>query len=268
MDEVRLPRGGPTDTELEARLFALAGELAWPETPQLNVAEPKASRPLPLRRRQILVAAAIVLLALGTALAISGGFRDSVAGLFGVDGLSIELRRNPESGEGINPATNLSIGTEISLDEATNQLPFGPLVPETLGSPDAVFLRTLPGNDQMLSLVYLPSDRVPETAETGVGLLLMQFASTFDSAQLVKTLITDFSQVQIVYFDGHEAYWIEGLSELTILSDPSTGVSEESTRPTANVLIWQDDDVTYRLESALARDEALAIAESLRPAEG
>ena len=36
------------------------------------------------------------------------------------------------------------------------------------------------------------------------------------------------------------------------------------TRMAANALVWADDGVTYRFESALPRDRALAVAKSLQ----
>jgi hypothetical protein len=34
----------------------------------------------------------------------------------------------------------------------------------------------------------------------------------------------------------------------------------------ANVLLWTEGDITYRLESSLPLDEARRVAESLKPA--
>ena len=40
----------------------------------------------------------------------------------------------------------------------------------------------------------------------------------------------------------------------------------DTARLAANTLLWERDGVTYRLESALDRDAALAIARQLTPA--
>ena len=65
--------------------------------------------------------------------------------------------------------------------------------------------------------------------------------------------------------NGAEGYWAEGLTQLTILADPSAGWDGSTTRPSANMLIWQENGVAYRMESALSMQEALEITRSMQP---
>lgn len=92
----------------------------------------------------------------------------------------------------------------------------------------------------------------------------MEFQANEASGPLIKRVAVggEPEPVQI-----HEApgFWISGTSMLVIAPDPSVGFMDSEGRPSANVLIWQRDGITFRLETALARDEALRLAESIRP---
>jgi hypothetical protein len=50
-----------------------------------------------------------------------------------------------------------------------------------------------------------------------------------------------------------------------VLTDRNGDFVHDSSRLAGNTLIWTDGDVTYRLESALDRDEAIDLASTLRP---
>jgi hypothetical protein len=56
-----------------------------------------------------------------------------------------------------------------------------------------------------------------------------------------------------------------GSSELVISQDPSAGFAPVS-RPSADVLIWEEDGMAYRLEVNLLMSDAITVAESLQPA--
>jgi hypothetical protein len=65
-----------------------------------------------------------------------------------------------------------------------------------------------------------------------------------------------------IQVNGHRGVWIAGSHNLTLLPDPSRGCCEE-TRSAGNVLLWEQDGLIFRLESALSHKEAIAIAESV-----
>ena len=44
----------------------------------------------------------------------------------------------------------------------------------------------------------------------------------------------------------------------------SVAPSTKNARLAGNTLLWERDGITYRLEAALARDDAIAVAVSLR----
>jgi hypothetical protein len=71
--------------------------------------------------------------------------------------------------------------------------------------------------------------------------------------------------VQLVRVGDQAAYWIEGEPHEVVITDRNGDFVHDSSRLAGNTLIWTDGDVTYRLESALDRDEAIDLASTLRP---
>jgi hypothetical protein len=69
--------------------------------------------------------------------------------------------------------------------------------------------------------------------------------------------------IQETTVDGRYALWVEGpyVLELTDRNYVERYLLEGGT------LVWEADGVTYRLETRLTLEEAIRIAESLRPVE-
>jgi hypothetical protein len=298
MTEPRNPFAGWTDDEIARALSELGARLAFPPTPDLAVAVRSATvPPLPAARgrvrrfpvRRVFAAAAIVLLALVAGLLLSGGFRSTVADLFGVRGVRIVIERetptptptmapspspSPYVGGGGPVAspraeatpvgTGLLLGRRVTLAEAQAAVPYPIHVPTlgSLGEPDEVYLRTLPDGNRMVSFIYLPAPGLPETQQTGVGALLMQFEARDNIDYIAKNMALD-TPWAIVEINDHRALWIEGAHQLTLLPDPSLGCCGAPSRTAANVLLWEQDGLTFRLESSLNENGAIAIAGSV-----
>jgi hypothetical protein len=250
-----------SNDDLESQLAALGTQLEWGPTPDLTsevMATISAPAPLPQpdHRRRWLAAAAMALLLVGALLAGSSSIRDSVAEFLGIDGLRIEFGE-PET----TPTSMPNLGTPTTQQDLARWLPFTPMQPAALGEPDAVYLRILDNGDTLGILAWEPGDSLPRTAETNLGALLLQFAPPEDTGMMLKTVGLSTGTVTDTVVDGNRAFWVTGASELTIFDGQST-----ESRPTGNVLIWQQDGIGFRLESALTMDEAIAIAESLEPA--
>ena len=236
----------------------------------------------PSPRRAIAVAA-LALVVLGVAvLALAPDVRDTVAGWFGVRGIRIvfvEETPTPAPTPTVPAATpaasptaaplgaNLLLGERMTLEEAQARVSFPILVPDParLGSPDEIYLRHRADGD-MVSFVYYPRPDLPAAAETGVGLLLVQFEAP-ENAFLMEKGAAPSNEVRIVDVNGDDALWLGGAHYLMIAPDPSLegGDGERSTRMATNVLLWDEDGVTYRLESDLSMAQAIALAEGLAP---
>jgi hypothetical protein len=70
-------------------------------------------------------------------------------------------------------------------------------------------------------------------------------------------------RVREVQVGDRDAYWITGETQLVLDQDPSETFDDLIARDSGNVLLWELDGITFRLETALDLSDALAIAESV-----
>jgi hypothetical protein len=63
---------------------------------------------------------------------------------------------------------------------------------------------------------------------------------------------------------GQPGYWFSGEPHFFTYLDATGQFRDEQTRLAGNTLIWQRGDLTLRIEGQITRQEALAIAESMR----
>ena len=176
-------------------------------------------------------------------------------------GAPVEIPRTatPES---INPATATPrsdaydllldlnrLAGETTLANAREKVPYEILLPTGFEEPDYAFLQEADGF--MTILVWLdPND--PEK-------ILMSLHFIPEGSWLIRKLQPNV--IKETQVKGQRAFWTVG-SYFLILTNGNT----EFTRlMDGNVLIWEGDRVTYRLESNLSIQEAIKIAESLKP---
>lgn len=284
MNSPHQPRSPMPDAALERDLLDLGSSIAWPPTPDLVPgirarlhAPPTAQRGWRTRSiafRRPFAIAAVILLALVAGVLLASGLRHTVADILGVRGIRIVIERvHPTVPPTVVPGSppvpvgqRLLLGDRLDLKAAQRLAGFrihAP-APDQLGQPDEVYARSMPGGTVMISLVYLPDTRLPETAETGVGLLLMEFTATSDTGYLVKSLAGD-GKLSAITVNGREGWWVEGTSHLIMLTDPTGGCCPGSRRASGNILLWEQGGITFRMESALPRDAADTIASSVTP---
>jgi hypothetical protein len=106
-------------------------------------------------------------------------------------------------------------------------------------------------------LAWDPRLDIPAIRDLAWGTVLMEFRG--DAAVAGKTVFAGASSIDVVHVDGENAYWITGVHTLTI----ATPLGTRDLRITGNVLIWQRGGLTYRMETALSLDRAIAIAGSM-----
>ena len=142
---------------------------------------------------------------------------------------------------------------ETTLADAQTSIKFRillPSYPADLGMPDHVYLQN-PG-DSMLILVWL------DQAQGGrVRMSLQEIApgswaiGKFNPPVLEEVLV-----------NGKQAAWTEG----PYMVEMKNGNYEDRRLIIGHVLIWEQGHITYRLETDLPVDEAIKVAESLKPA--
>lgn len=79
-----------------------------------------------------------------------------------------------------------------------------------------------------------------------------------------KKLTSQKTIVERVEVNGAEGYWLTGEPHVFYYQVNEAAVAEESIRLVENVLLWEQDGVTLRIETAGTLDQALEIAASLR----
>jgi hypothetical protein len=187
-------------------------------------------------------------------LVLSPQAREAVADLLGVAGIEIELR--PELEEPVG--ARLDLGREVAIGELVESVDFAVSVPALAGEPDGVYL-----SDGQVNMVWEGGESLPAAGDTGVGLLYTQFPSESVSDRLVKGVGGE-TTVVAVEVAGSSGLWIEGPHVISREDDSGIRI-EETLRLAGNVLIWESDDVTHRIETTVGLEETLRIAESVEP---
>ncbi|MCB0197548.1 MAG: hypothetical protein KDJ65_36720 [Anaerolineae bacterium] len=147
----------------------------------------------------------------------------------------------------------LELAGETSLAEAQDQGNYViklPTYPADLGQPDRVFVQDFAG--PVIILVWLdPND--PERVRLSLHML---GPNTY--AQKLQPKRIESSEVR-----GQPALWAQG-PYLLQFQQGNTTVINPGRLINGHVLIWLEDEITYRLETDLPMAEAVRIAESLR----
>jgi hypothetical protein len=248
-----------TNEQVAAALAALGPELAYPPTPSLRNAvlarleteRATGARPvLPRRalwsRRRVLVLATVGLLA---ALALAAAARFAIG--------TIEIRVQP----GVTPSASLppvapgALGEPEPAEDAVALAGFEPSLPSG-PAPDEVYVVDSPFGDPGLLFAWRPSATYPALPGTDWGLMLMAFQG--DEESVVKS-VQAFEDVHDVSVHGASAAWIPVPHVLMIETERGT----ETFSVQGNVLIWEVDGITYRLETSLDRASALEVARSI-----
>lgn len=288
------------DDELALALRALGPAVDWPATPAVIVSPtaPGApdlaalvrarieAMPVPTRRRAIsgiadavlgwrgrstrraLIVALAALLALA---AIAGA-----AGL-GLPGVRLLLGEPPASAPVVEPTTTPAgsvaapLGNAMRLGDAmdpgdavalavragfTVALPADP----ALGPPAVAYVDD--GRGGQVTLLWPVGEGLPPTLEPRVGLLLSEFRGTVNEGFFTKVLGNG-TTLERVRVAGRPGFWISGSSHVLFWEGPSGSV-DDPRRWVGDVLLWSDGLITYRLESALGRDETIRLAETMR----
>jgi hypothetical protein len=250
---------------IERALSELGPEIAYPPTPDFRAAVAAQLRPRrwrPAVPRWALAAAAALLIAV-LAVALTPPARDAVAEWLGIPiGIKhVKILPTPSPRPSTSDAgQRLQLGTPTTLTEAQSKVRFQILVPDALGPPDEVYYHDQTG---VVFLVYHPRPNLPESAQTGVGALVMEGPGSVDRNFFGKMLGPG-TKLETVRVGGVEGYWIEGAPHEFFYVGPRGETFRESFRLADNTLIWQKDGVVYRVEAHASRDQAIRMGGSMR----
>jgi hypothetical protein len=236
---------------LELLLADTGRNLAWPESRDL-VSAVSDRITAPRRRREwvprfAFATAAVVLLGAGL-LVFSPATRSAVADFLGIGGVRISY--GPTQGAEIGATFDL--GERMAdLGEAGRRAGFDVLAPqhEELGAPDEVWLDEDTPAGPLVALVYGPRPNVPVASGEDASVLFTQFrAPLADDAFFFKKLAPGGTQVTPVRIGEVDGYWLQGDAHLFYYEASDGEIVEESVRMVGNVLLWEQDGFTLRLE--------------------
>ena len=267
--------------DLERALADVGRRLAYPATPDLAPrvaaqlrAEPAPPTPLPFPRRRLMwLAAALALLVIAGTLVLFPQARSTIADRLGLRGILIRWEETTPRPAPSPVGARLLLGRQTTLDEARAALDFAVMLPTVAGlaDPPEVYLSG-ENEDAMLSFVYPASPELPSAAGADVGALLTQFRGRVERDLIEKGLSAQATgaaaRLEAVDVAGRPGYWISGAPHAVFFVCPDVGeCRQERYRLAGNVLLWEQEGTTLRLESDLPLEESLAIAESVRALE-
>jgi hypothetical protein len=266
-----------SDPELEEALTEVGLHLAYPPTPALARAVGARLRTRPARRwwqawapvfwgrRELALAVAAAVLVLAAGLATLPGTRNAIADRLGLRGVHLKPEKSLPPLTPAPERTMLQLGRRLTLDEARALVKYRVLVPSqaVLGPPDEVYFTEPPSGGQV-GLVYLSRPGYRLDPQTGVSILMTEFRGTVERDYFTKGLGPN-TRVESVRVNGGPGFWIEGAAHAVYFFRDANGNTQRAeVRLAGNVLLWQQGELTLRLEGSFTKAQALQIAESIR----
>lgn len=190
-------------------------------------------------RRPWLVLAVAALAAVGALFAIPQT-RAAIFDLFHIGGVEVNrVATQPQA-----PSRVTYLGTEVGYGNAQERVDF------PLAVPDAQFTTYYDGSvaGGMVNMTWN-------------GFVLSQWKG--EQLQFAQKQVGPSSQIVSVSVNGVPGLWITGARHEIVYRDPSGQIDAKTRRLVGNVLLWDKDGITYRLEGAKTRAEALAAAGNL-----
>jgi hypothetical protein len=247
-----------SDEALGRALSAVARDLAFPPAPPIAPAviarlradrEARTRPPFPSMalwsRRRVLV-----LVAVGIAAALGVAFATRL--VLGAAEIRVRPGVTP-SGPALGPA---SLGSPVPVAEIDGVVRFDVRLPAGPAPDESYVFRSGPQDGAVL-FAWRAGDDGPALPDTPWRQMLIETRG--DEQTLVKDVgaLDDATEVRV---EGRRAFWIDAPHELIVL----TSEGAETFLIRANVLIWEEDGVTHRLETTLGQAAAIDLAETVR----
>jgi hypothetical protein len=192
-------------------------------------------------------------------MAVSDSTRSTVADRLGLPGVSIST--DPTAV--VTPGNALEIGEQTTLEDAEGKVNGRLVMPPdaVLGAPDNTYILDQDGTVQV-TYIYLPRSDLPQVGDTGVGLLISQFDGHTNDSFIQKQLGPN-TTIEMTEVNEQPAFWLTGQPHVFFYERPNGDIYEETIRLAANVLLWEQDGKTLRVETTLDLDAAVRIAQAM-----
>jgi hypothetical protein len=263
-----------SDEHVEERLRDLALHLPPRPTADLltavleRVAQPDGATPSDehwARLRRPVLAAAALCLALVAAYALLAPVRDATASVLRLVGIDIHHADSGARPPTLSPPVRAELGKRVTVADVSAEAGFAVPMPHTpaLGDPDEAYVVDR-GAYQVVTLVWREREGIPIAPASGASALLSVFRGAPPVDDWVRKILYEGAQASQVSVNGGVGVFVSGPQSVRYVGG-NGDLHEALPRLSANSLIWQQDGVTLRLEAAVGADEALALAESVRP---
>jgi hypothetical protein len=230
--------------ELERDLREVGRLLAFPPEPDLVPAVRErlgevAPRGFGFARRRVLVLAlAVLVVALGAAFAVPSA-RTAILRFFHIGGETIVRVDTLPNAPHRSPIAGLA--GPMSVEDATKRAGFNPILPPKHGG--------IYAEDGILA-TYIRRRVVLTEARGELG-----FVKKFASPQ---------TRLEPVLVNDHDGMWISGAPHVVTYFDSQGRGQARNVRIAGNTLVWAYGSVTLRIEGPLTQAQALSLASSIR----
>ena len=253
-----------SNMDFEAQLTSIASTMDYPRTPDIavsvNARLRSANRPRSLSRN--FAWSLVVVLILLTSLMLIPPARAAILDFIQIGVVKI-FRAEPTPA--MIPVTATPAPTaqplipvlrdlagETTLQEAQKKISYPillPSYPADLGQPDYVFVQDT--GEPMTVLVWTDPQKPDQ--------ILMSLHFIPEGSWALKKM--GLNEIEETSVNGNHAVWTTGPYLLKLKNGDATFTRMVN----GHVLIWEDGDLTYRLETNSSLDEAIKVAESLKP---
>jgi len=258
------------EMDFENKLRSIAKEMEYPRTPDIarSVTTHLRTAIQPRFNSKALAWSLTIILVLCSSMMLIPPARAAILEIIQIGVVRIFPRSIEPTAEVIHTATPVVITStapasdlipilnqmagKTTLIDAQNKVEFPillPTYPADLGQPDNVYLQNADGN--MVILVWLDPQQPDKVL---ISLHFIPNGSWAIHKMSPKV-------IQETRVNGQQAIWAEGPYPLILRN----GDVQFTRLIEGHVLIWADDEITYRLETDLPILEAIKIAESLKP---
>jgi hypothetical protein len=255
------------ERDLGLVLTDIGARLEWPGPStgfsQRVVARLEAAPPRrPVLRRFVPALGTLGVLA-AAILTFSPATRDAVADFIGIGGVRIQTG-DPDEIPDRPLGTKFGFGILVDEGEALGRVDFDARVPESdlLGDADEIYVNDDRPPGGLIAFVYGERAGLPMPAGADVGTLITEFRGDIHSGEFFKKTTSD-TDITLTHVGEAEAYWLSGEPHSFFYENSAGEVVLESVRLVGNVLLWEDDGITFRIETFGSLEQALEIAEGL-----
>lgn len=247
----------PKDDAWEEHILAMGKRFEFPPTPDIaTLIENRLHPPPKSMMRLITIPTALVLMIACIAVLALPDLRAIASDVLRIGGIQLIKEEHPR--ESVSPETAndyvdalREIAEPVSLDVIQGELDMDiplPSFPDDVGPPDTAFLRR--ADPMMIILVW--NDPV---AADSIEFSLQFLPNTIDIRKYYDA-DPDFVVLRRTY-----GYWLTQPHLFTLRLSDGTDFFERWIEH--DVLIWEENDITFRIESDLPLETVIQIAESL-----